>query len=507
MRSHEPAPDHNSEDSAETVVSDLEIQFVAAFRKLLCLNKPDISINERCTVAVSGGPDSVAMLHLLKRCFPHLVICVAHMNHHARVGADADEAFIKQLAAELSLPIEVGHWRATRSAHFEDDARRARHEWLEQVAVKNQSRWILTAHTLDDQAETLLLRMIRGTGPHGLSGIRPVRKLANVDISLARPLLGFSKSQLLEYLRHNNLGYCTDPTNQDTGHQSRAWVRHILVPQIEQRLNPMMKKSLGQLAELSAEEQDGLDELARELFSGVARVCSQSDSITIDAAEFAHVSHNWLRRRWLRLAWTSLHWPMRSLTMQHWQELERRICEPSPDDHFPWQLPGFVRVGRCADKVMIERVIASEQESEHPGENPAAYHIRGILWDWPGDVETDDLRIRSSAISNGISIETLKIMNPRTEAVVDAQKITPPVLLRHPQPGDEFDPLGMRGHSQKLVDFLRIQHIPAAEKSKIWVACDKSGIFWVVGHRIAERVKCTPETQHAWHLSHAEMVE
>ncbi|MFM7591702.1 MAG: tRNA lysidine(34) synthetase TilS, partial [Isosphaeraceae bacterium] len=124
-----------------------------------------------CVVGISGGPDSVALILLLNNILPQLRLVAAHMNHHARQGADADQNFVAGLAQELGVAIEIGHFHAMRKSHFEADARKARHQWLEDVALKHQAGWVATAHTLDDQAETLLMRLARGTGPTGLAGI------------------------------------------------------------------------------------------------------------------------------------------------------------------------------------------------------------------------------------------------------------------------------------------------------------------------------------------------
>lgn len=494
--------DSDFDSTHESDVQRLESEVASNFQKYFHLGSTHSNLcQQKCIVAVSGGPDSVALLHLLKHLSPELKLVVAHMNHHARSGADADEAFVSQLAAKLNLDLEVVHWQATRQSHFEADARKARHDWLERLAVQHFASYIVTAHTMDDQAETLLMRMIRGTGPLGLSGIRHVRPLGDPQVSIIRPLLGVSKMRLLMYLESVGLTYCTDPTNQDTEHQSRAWVRHVLIPQIEQRLNPSFKRSLSQLAELSAEEQDGLDTLARQTFSDSARVDPDQQSITIDVHKFELAGPDWLRRRWLRLAWSELNWPLRKLTMHHWLELEKHITDPSDKADDRLQMPGFILVQRVSGKTLIRKENPQLLNSRDVTPDEPVNNDSCMKWPWPGEVEVDGWKISAVVQPHSLSPDLIKQINPRNEAVVDSHNLIPPIYLRHPLPGDQFDPLGLAGHEQKIVDFLRTQNVPASKKPKVWLACDQQGIFWVVGHRIAERVKCLPDSQDLWHLT------
>jgi len=248
-------------------------------------------------LAVSGGADSMALLHALVRLYADRRLIVAHMNHHARPGSDSDEAFVREAAARLGLPFEAGHWEPTRQAHFEADARRARHEWLTKLAVSERASAILTAHTRDDQAETVLMRLARGTGPEGISGIRPWRRLPNGEIDLVRPLLRVSRNEILAYLGALGVSFRNDPTNDDIDGQTRAWVRHVLIPMVEQRLNPRFREAVSHLAELQTAEQSGLDDWLRRRRRNRGIVEFDGSTAMIDLEAFRSFGPAWMRRR------------------------------------------------------------------------------------------------------------------------------------------------------------------------------------------------------------------
>jgi len=158
----------------------------------------DALMNQPWILAVSGGADSMALLHSIHRMFAGHRLVIAHMNHHSRDESDTDERFVREAADSLGLPFEVGHWRPVRNSHFESDARRARHAWFASLAERWEAGAVMTAHTQNDQAETVLMRLARGSGPLGMSGIRPFRSLASGRTDLVRPLLKVSRAEILE---------------------------------------------------------------------------------------------------------------------------------------------------------------------------------------------------------------------------------------------------------------------------------------------------------------------
>lgn len=192
-----------------------------------------ILAGDTVVVGVSGGPDSTALLDALfefSRKVPCKII-VAHVNHGIRGAAAAhDENFVKNLAKQYGLKFEIKRVKLAGKTHLEELGREVRHEFFEKLRAKYKAKWILTAHTQNDQIETMVFNFLRGSGPRGLSGM---------DVAWGaylKPLLGVPKSEILKYLKSKNLKFCTDATNNDTN-LSRNFIRKKIMPLFE-KLNP-----------------------------------------------------------------------------------------------------------------------------------------------------------------------------------------------------------------------------------------------------------------------------
>ncbi len=490
----------NRRQTDDVKTRQLHFQTKNAVRKWLTSSgNPFVSPNKKWVLAISGGPDSVALLHVLMQCFPSQPIVLAHMNHHARDGSDADEEFVRQLAIKHDLPIEIGHWQPIRTTHFEVDARIARLKWLRSVALQHQSSAVFTAHTLDDQAETLLMRMARGTGPTGMAGIRPWRHLEGTQADLVRPFLKIPKSKILSYLTSSKIPFCNDPTNLDEDHQTRAWVRQSLIPLIQNRLNPQFTQALGRLADLAREEQDELGQIILERLQTCTVLDRETNTCRIQIRRFRKAGSARSRRQILRKIWLEMCWPMREMSFQHWVRLNRWLFSKQTLDGSVYQLPGHIQATRSGMDVSIQ--LANPATPIFPDFDVDDPKI--IPFDWPGRVVVDQWDLQATPFSKIPQIGEIVAMEPSMEAVIDPEKVIPPVFLKHPADGEKFDPLGLSGHHQKLVDFLRILGVSNHLKKQTWVMYDQIGVIWVVGHRIADRVKITPESRSAWHLTNA----
>jgi tRNA(Ile)-lysidine synthase len=231
-------------------------------------------------VGLSGGPDSVALTDALAalRRRRGIRLVAAHLDHGLRPGSADDAAFCHSLCDALGVPLRAGsspvRERARREkGGLEQAARRERYSFLRRVREDEAAVAIAVAHTEDDQAETLLLRLLRGAGPSGLAGMRAQSG------DLLRPLLGVSRARVLEHLRERGLGFRTDPTNADVAHL-RNRVRHELLPYLEQRFNPRVREALARTAGLLADEASYLDLRGREL---LARAASrEGDRLLLD---------------------------------------------------------------------------------------------------------------------------------------------------------------------------------------------------------------------------------
>jgi tRNA(Ile)-lysidine synthase len=280
-------------------------------------------------LAVSGGADSVALMRAMRalktRGEGHL--CVAHFNHHLRGDQSAaDEAFVVELCRRLGLPCEVGHAGTGQVAPeggdgLEAAARAARYEFLQHAAARLGARYVVTAHTADDQVETILHRILRGTGIGGLGGIQRVRALGPAA-TLIRPLLGFRREELVAYLDDLGQPYRVDSSNQDT-RLTRNRIRHELLPLLAREFNPGVVDALLRLGRLASEAQAVIEAVVEDLCQRCV-VCQGPQAVEIDAAGLAD-QPRYLIRELLMATWRRQDWPMQAMGFTQWGLLAEMI--------------------------------------------------------------------------------------------------------------------------------------------------------------------------------------
>lgn len=298
-------------------------------------------------VAVSGGPDSVALLHGLLACGVEGLL-MAHFNHQLRgAESDRDEGFVRNLGNRLGVPVLVASADVQAvGGNLEATGRRLRYDWFTEMAHHHGAGWIATGHTADDQAETLLHRLIRGTGLHGLQGIAETRPLGN-EITLIRPLLAVHRVDVLEYLAVNQIAFQTDSSNQDSAF-TRNRIRHELLPLL-QTFNPRIVEALGRLARQARELAD---DHAPRITQQLAR-CERprvGSTLILDAEALAQLTESELRELF-RLLWQREGWPQLGMTATHWQRLaDIAIGTVSAVD-----FPGGLTARRTGKVVQIRR--------------------------------------------------------------------------------------------------------------------------------------------------------
>jgi tRNA(Ile)-lysidine synthase len=422
---------------------------------------------------VSGGGDSIALLRILHQLAGpldlHLV--VAHLNHGVRgAEADADASFVGDLARGLGIPCVIGSWRPDRAGHFESDARRARYRWLTETAQAHGANVVAVAHTRDDQAETILHRIVRGTGPRGLTGIPAERLLADDPaVTLVRPLLGVSRRQLRAYLKSLDQSFREDSSNGDLS-RTRARIRTDLLPKLAAEYNPKVANALLRLGVLASSLERALgfelDNYEHRLVVSLTR-----DRIALKA-DLLRTMRRFPRVEVLRRLWRRAGWPERSMSMARWLRLVELIEIDQPTRI---EVGAGVAVSADGSLVVLERHSVSPPLDQSvaealpeigvaiPGRTPV-FWARGEL----------DAQLGLAADSS-------------FDETVDLDRLVLPLRVRSPRPGDRFEPLGMRGRGMALADFFRGRKVARAERSCIPLVCDRTGIIWVVGHRIADR--------------------
>jgi tRNA(Ile)-lysidine synthase len=413
-------------------------------------------------VAVSGGGDSVGLLRVLHRLAPELSLSlsVAHLDHGVRgEQARADARFVRELAESLGLPFDLGEWKPTRSAHFEADARSARYAWLREVAETRGASVVAVGHTRDDQAETILHRIVRGSGPRGLAGVPALRALGP-SAALVRPLLDVTRRQIHNELIRLNQPFRDDPTNADVS-LTRARIRHELIPRLAADYNPQVISALARLGALAAAENEALDALIRPIEAAAVRSV-EPDAIVLDRRALASQSP-FVIAEIIRRAWRADGWPERTMTAARW--------------------------GRIADQIAQGRLIGA-----HVGEGVAlkidADVIRLERGREPDHVPMDPVVLEAPGAVGRLTAEVVDSACSYDE-IIDLDCVNFPLIVRPPVPGDLFAPLGMSGRRVPLRDFLRARRVPRPERRSVPLVCDQKGIIRVVPHRIADRVKMT----------------
>jgi tRNA(Ile)-lysidine synthase len=308
-------------------------------------------------LALSGGPDSVCLAKILRDLhgqgsIPRLVL--AHLNHQLRgADSDGDEEFVVKLAHAWGLPcrtqrLDVAAAARQSGANLEDTARQARYDWLTQVAREEGAIWVATGHSADDQAETILFRLLRGSGLQGLAGMAERRVLAP-GIDLIRPLLSVRRHAIQAYLDLHEQCYRQDASNQDR-HFTRNRLRHELLPLLASQFNPAIAEVLCRLGEQAREAQEELARWAARLLAE-AELPRAGGMVVLDAAKVAGAAPH-MRRELFRLVWQREQWPMAEMTFEAWDRLARLVeGTPAAQD-----LQGGVRARRTGRVVQVERI-------------------------------------------------------------------------------------------------------------------------------------------------------
>jgi len=306
-------------------------------------------------VGVSGGADSVALLVALSKLKTRGEgrLHAAHFHHGLR-GADADEdaRFVQQLARKRNLPCRLGHADAEAIADSADGpeagARQARYAFLRQTAERVGARYVVTAHTADDQVETVLHRILRGTGIAGLAGIRPIRPLGPA-VTVVRPLLQTARAEVIDFLRAVDQPFRQDASNRDDRFL-RNRIRHELLPLLRRRYADDVDQALRRLAALAGEAQQVVDQLVAELaVQAVIRRCEQQCLIRV---ENLVGEPRYLVRELLIHLWRQSGWPEQAMGFAQWEELAELALGAEPAKRM---FPGSITAERSVDHLSLWR--------------------------------------------------------------------------------------------------------------------------------------------------------
>jgi tRNA(Ile)-lysidine synthase len=454
----------------------------------------------RVYAAVSGGADSVAMLRLLARLANDLgiTVAVAHLNHSLRSAeSDQDAQFVEALAQRHGLKFfqrtaDVSAVAASNGWNLEDAGRRLRRRFFDELIADGSADRITVAHTADDQAETVLAHLFRGTGITGLGGIHPV------DGLIVRPMLETRRQELRDYLASLNQNWREDSSNQDAT-RTRARIRHQLLPRIEQEYSPAIVNHLNDLSRFAREEEIFWDAFIEDRFHHLTR--KTSEGIIISSSDILaplhlqgpaptpnQASHNPLLRptvlrsvseRLIRRLFEAIQGDRRELTARHVEQV--LDLATNSQSGLTVELPRGIRVSKSLGDLQFSRVLSALQANDS-NETPSQSHAYHYELPLP---LTKTLTVSVAELGKRLSLNLIDWPTVERDTIwdnqaLDADLLRSPLILRNWRPGDSYRPRGRR-NEQKLKQMLLGHGIPA-ERRAGWPVLESAGqVVWALG--------------------------
>jgi tRNA(Ile)-lysidine synthase len=448
---------------------------------------------DRVLLAVSGGADSIALLYTMEALKAekvlHIELFCAHINHHLRgADADADESFVLEQAAVLNIPVfarqvDVRGFARSNKLSIETAARKLRIENLLDIAAANNCNCIATGHQKNDNAETVLQRLSRGTGFRGLGGIRPVRVFDN-KVKIVRTLLCVTRDEVIQYLQKRGLRWRIDHTNADCTYR-RNFIRHRLLPDLQQHNDSSIVEQLFGLSGSAQRFYDLVCSRAEKIWPKLARCAS--GKVELNLRDFL-LEPEPVKVELIRRGLTSSGSGERDLSQKHYEKILRLARQNISGKQI--ELPGSFTVQREYENLIFTRykkkaVVGEEISISVTLEVPGRTQFGQYLIE-----ATICLAPRSGSREAG----TFAGLPSKFIESFDLDKLKPPLIVRPRQDGDKFWPLGLKAE-KKIGKFLTAEKVPQEIRRKALIIADSEKIIWVWPIRMSEQTKITNTTQ------------
>jgi tRNA(Ile)-lysidine synthase len=432
-------------------------------------------------VGVSGGADSMVLLHLLNayREVFDLSLVIAHVNHGFRPEESEKEAeLVRKESGRLGLPFEYGQFNVKefqklRGVSPQDAARKIRFHFFYEILQKHHGQKIALGHNADDQVETVLLRLIRGSGLQGLRGMLPIR-----EGKVIRPLLDVWRGEIESFAREKEIPFLSDSSNLKRDYL-RNRIRLALIPFMESEYQPNFRETLLRTSNILRKEDDYLEKGAEEAYQRIIREENETLSFKFSEYQSLHEAIQW--RVIKKMLERIYHWGM-AMEEGDWSDVNRinQILHSSSPS-FLLELSHGARFEKRYDIVLLGK---GDVTSFPP------FEVDLIS---PGHTLIEEIG-KKVLIEETNRDEFKDVNGPPNTALMDYESLRFPLKMRNFRPGDRFHPLGVKG-TQKLKDFFIDHKVPKFERPKIPLLVSGEMIAWIVGYRIDERVKLTEKTR------------
>ncbi len=437
-----------------------------------------LATGDHVLVSVSGGPDSVALLSLLDglRKKWSLILHVVHFDHGLRgKESDTDAGFVKHLCEGFSVPCTVKRFHMKDRPHgssLQEYARNLRYQELASLTAETGSTKVAIGHTADDQVETMIMWMVRGTGTRGLCGIPPVRKP-----HIIRPLLSTSRSELLTYLQDRGLTYRMDSSN-DKPIYLRNRIRHEVMPVLKQ-YNPNISKAVARQAAIVREEDTYLDRLAREELVQVQQHKTENN-LTLHRSRLMNLPVA-MQRRVLRIVIQEV---SGNFSPPRFDTIETVLQHIMAAQSGAGVETNGVSIVREYEQLHVRLLRASLDSS--PTVQPMMVPAQ-VVWSLTG--QTMNVSPEAGSIQDVVGERNAR------QARFDADTCSSSFVLRNWKAGDHFYPLGMSGKKKKLQDFFADIKLGHSQRHSVPLLVAPEGIVWVGGYRLDHRFRVTESTK------------
>jgi tRNA(Ile)-lysidine synthase len=455
-----------------------------------------LDAEDRVGVAVSGGPDSIALLHVMRNIAAEfrLSLVIIHVNHGLRGDeSEKEEQFVRTLGDSMKLPVAVRKIsipaiRKREQGSVENISRRERYRYFEEMTERYNLDKIALGHNQDDQAETVIMKFLRGSGLGGLRGILPVR-----DGMYVRPLIGVSRGEILAFLREEGVQYMNDSSNVDDIYV-RNRIRNRLIPGLKEQYNPRLTENIARMADIIRLENDFIEQYVDDALLKL-NIIYEGNQIGITIPDFK-LLHPVLRLRIIKRLLQNRTSSKMKISYVHIKAVIDLIEGPRSNSLL--NLPLGITVRREYDNLTILKDKDSSLLTDQHGKikktrKDDKWDINDYYYDIliPGTVQIKEAGLTINFSCTGIEQVDF---NAENTVFMDYDSLTYPLILRNMRTGDRMQPLGLGG-TKKIKSIFIDKKIPRSKRGTIPLLVDQNSVLWIPGIQLSDRARVTDSTK------------